>query len=117
MEKKFHFVNGISPDEASKRLVRRHVMKGKNAGKKVHRRSRMDLQVTQSRPNIVNNPLRLSEDMMQKYYRTNWRYVSPSRLSIDFGNAFLPFSLTFSPPVEVTPDSLDIINECEDELT
>lgn len=117
MEKTFHFVNGISPDEASKRLSRRHVMKGKNAGKKIHRRSRMDLQFTQSPPKIVNNPSHLSEDINQTCHRANWRYASPSRLSIDFGNAFLTFSLSCSPPVEVTTYSLDIINECEDEPT
>jgi hypothetical protein len=40
MEQKFFFVDGLHADKTSKRLMRRHVMKGKNAGKTFHRPSR-----------------------------------------------------------------------------
>jgi hypothetical protein len=35
MAQTFFFINGIHVDKASKRQMRRHVMKGKNAGKTV----------------------------------------------------------------------------------
>ncbi|KAJ5805923.1 uncharacterized protein N7503_003525 [Penicillium pulvis] len=109
MEKAFFFVNGIANDEKSKKLMRRHVMRGKNAGKKIHRRSRLDLQVTQNQPNVSDGSSRNCAEGNQfdhaKY--ANWSYLSPDRLSIQFGTTFLTFSL----PVEITPYSLEIINK------
>lgn len=110
MEKTFYFVNGISPDEPSKKLMRRHVMKGKNAGKTIRRRSRLDLQVAQYRPNTAGNPSHISENLNEEDQSADWRYESPNRLDTRFGDAFLTFSL----PVEVTPNSREIINECKD---
>ncbi|KAF4448617.1 hypothetical protein F53441_7993 [Fusarium austroafricanum] len=40
MEQTFFFVDGLHADKSSKKLMRRHVMKGKNAGKTFHRPSR-----------------------------------------------------------------------------
>jgi hypothetical protein len=40
MENNFFFVDGLQADRASKKLMRRHVMKGKNAGKTFHRPSK-----------------------------------------------------------------------------
>lgn len=37
----FIFVDGLQNDRPTKRLMRRHVMQGKNAGKTIHRPSRM----------------------------------------------------------------------------
>lgn len=45
MEQTFLFVDGVNADRASKRLMRRHVMKGKNAGKTFHRPSKLGLQM------------------------------------------------------------------------
>lgn len=110
MEKTFFFVNGIANDEKSKKLMRRHVMKGKNAGKKIHRRSRLDLQVTQSQFNVSDGPSHIHTERNQFDHmnHTDWRYLSPDRVSIQHGNIFLTFSL----PVEVTPYSLEVINKC-----
>ncbi|RGP75148.1 hypothetical protein FLONG3_5832 [Fusarium longipes] len=41
MEHEFLFVDGLHTDKTSKKLMRRHVMKGKNAGKTFHRPSRV----------------------------------------------------------------------------
>ncbi|KAF2876646.1 hypothetical protein BDV95DRAFT_602616 [Massariosphaeria phaeospora] len=41
MQKTFHFVNGIGLNQRGKRESRRHVMMGKNAGKTIHRPSRL----------------------------------------------------------------------------
>ncbi|KAF5245621.1 hypothetical protein FANTH_7257 [Fusarium anthophilum] len=49
MEQNFFFVDGLNADKTSKKLMRRHVMKGKNAGKTFHRPSRTN-QVVQYRP-------------------------------------------------------------------
>lgn len=43
MDKSFEFIDSTKSDRLTKRLVRSHAMKGKNAGKKLHRRSRLDL--------------------------------------------------------------------------
>ncbi|KAE8547823.1 hypothetical protein EYB25_009616 [Talaromyces marneffei] len=43
MDRKFLFVDGIQTGKTARQRIRRHVMNGKNAGKKVHRRSRLDL--------------------------------------------------------------------------
>jgi UDP-N-acetylenolpyruvoylglucosamine reductase len=49
MEQNFFFVDGLKADKNSKKLMRQHVMKGKNAGKTFHRPSRTS-QVIQYRP-------------------------------------------------------------------
>ncbi|KAH7202254.1 hypothetical protein DER44DRAFT_887277 [Fusarium oxysporum] len=49
MEQTFFFVDGLNADKTSKKLMRRHVMKGKNAGKTFHRPSRTN-QVVHYRP-------------------------------------------------------------------
>lgn len=111
MEKTFHFVNGITNDEKSKKLMRRHVMKGKNAGKKVHRRSRLDLQVTRSQPNVSDGFSRIDADEREIDHMNHaeWKYLSPSSVSVELGNVFLTLSL----PVEITPHSLEVINKCK----
>jgi hypothetical protein len=43
METTFHFVDARQTDRAAKRRMRSHVMKGKNAGRTIHRRSRLTL--------------------------------------------------------------------------
>ncbi|KAH7182594.1 uncharacterized protein B0J16DRAFT_343928 [Fusarium flagelliforme] len=42
MEQTFFFVDGLKADRKSKKLMRRHVMKGKNAGKTFHRPSKVN---------------------------------------------------------------------------
>ncbi len=37
METKFHFVDALSTDRQAKKLMRQHVMRGKNAGRKLNR--------------------------------------------------------------------------------
>ncbi|KAJ6109982.1 hypothetical protein N7486_002217 [Penicillium sp. IBT 16267x] len=109
MEKTFFFVNGIANDERSKKLMRRHVMKGKNAGKKIHRSSRLDLQVARGQPNVSDKFSRISSDHEKFGHVQNadWTHLSPNKLSIEFGNVLR----TFSFPVEVTPYSLEVINK------
>lgn len=111
MEKTFFFVNGIVNDENSKKLMRRHVMKGKNAGKKIYRRSRLDLQATRRQTNVSDGSSRIYAERNQFDHanHADWRYLSFDRVSIQLGNIFSTFYL----PVEVTPYSLEVINKCE----
>ncbi|OIW27630.1 hypothetical protein CONLIGDRAFT_716076 [Coniochaeta ligniaria NRRL 30616] len=98
-EKTFYFVNGLDADRASKKLMRRHVMKGKNAGKTFHRPSRVALQKAR-RPSAVDC---YHQEARYEY----WMPLSAQTGMRSVGNALLSFSL----PVEVTPQSLMVINQ------
>ena len=101
MAQTFFFIDGIYADRASKRQMRRHVMKGKNVGKTLNRPSR-------------------------------WKQLDSKKISVrsvqydggaDDGNSTAPIipacgtlsntSVVFWLPVEVTPQSLRVIHECE----
>jgi len=113
MGKTFYFIDGVQADKTSKRLMRRHVMKGKNAGKRVHRPSRLGLQAAQRHPEIIKNKNSVSSqscgDPRQGECRSNWRDVFFTPLARSCETSFLAFPL----PVEVSPDALKTINECE----
>lgn len=98
MENSFHFVDGFRPDRASKKLMRRHVMRGKNAGKQLRRRSRKDLTSVDVHP----------------FKETS--FLCPGRQegnSIRFSKSFGHETLTGVPLlVEVNPHSLGIIDKC-----
>jgi hypothetical protein len=103
--KTFYFLNGLGADRASKKLMRRHVMKGKNAGKTFHRPSRVALQKAR-RPSAVDY---CHQELRYEY----WMPLSAQTGMRSVGNALLSFSL----PVEVTPQSLMVINQCRQGLT
>lgn len=96
----FIFIDGVQPTKSSKRLMRHHVMKGKNAGKRFHRSSRTALNTHEPR---VFEPTRHIQP---------WSHVEKKPVSsVDrsFGDAILTSSL---PMVEIHPHSLNIINQC-----
>lgn len=107
MNKTFFFIDGIQPDRASKRRMRRHVMKGKNAGKTFHRPSRLGRANHQPNTTVVPPPLPVSRQPNKQRHYTDWICVSSNTIR-SCGNALLTFSL----PVAVSPYSLKIINEC-----
>ncbi|KAL6401646.1 hypothetical protein AUP68_15523 [Ilyonectria robusta] len=106
MNKTFFFIDGIQPDRASKRRMRRHVMKGKNAGKTFHRPSRLGRANHQPNTTVVPPPLPVSRQPNKQRHYTDWICVSSNTIR-SCGNALLTFSL----PVAVSPYSLKIINE------
>lgn len=112
MEKSFFFIDGVSADRNSKRQMRRHVMKGKNTGKLLHRRSRLGQHVLGGAPSttITANASKRSHYSISKEadYPT-----APLSSSVDeaFGHALL--ALILPTTVEITASSLCIINECE----
>ncbi|RYP45354.1 hypothetical protein DL768_008291 [Monosporascus sp. mg162] len=99
MDKTFHFVDGIRSDRASRRQMRRFVMKGKNAGKTFHRPSRLKLDRHQ--PDTSSALARISGGA------DKGALASSTAIERVFGNVFLTLSL----PVEFSPHSLRIINE------
>lgn len=108
----FYFVDGRDADRESKRLMRRHVMKGKNAGKRVHRGSRLALQkaraVAAKYPDKPLQPV-VHYSYEQRVRDMNWIYLSLGSAARSFGNVLQPFSL----PFEVTVESLGVINRCK----
>lgn len=111
-EKTFYFVDGIAADRASKKLMRRHVMKGKNAGKTFHRPSRVAVEKAR-RPAALERPGALPHQGFDQEGRyAYWMRLSERREIRSIENVILPFSL----PVEVTPKSLMVINQCKQGL-
>lgn len=95
----FHFVDALRIDRASKRLARRHVMKGKNAGKTIHRRTqRMGLQ--RQRPEVT------APSLEQEPRRFD--LISPAVTPKYLGSQML----VLTAPVDFTAYSLRVINQC-----
>ncbi|KAH8812227.1 hypothetical protein F5884DRAFT_784799 [Xylogone sp. PMI_703] len=106
MEKTFHFVDSTRADRASKRLIRSHVMKGKNTGKRFHRSSRLDLATR--RPYAYNAFLGASQTLeVQKTENIEPENICPTTIARVLGDVLhtLPF------PLELTPDSFKIMNQ------
>ncbi|RYP84522.1 hypothetical protein DL769_001181 [Monosporascus sp. CRB-8-3] len=99
MDKSFHFVDGIGGDRASRRQMRRFVMKGKNAGKRLHRSSRLEL--ARRQPETSDTLARISGDADKGVL------ASSTAIERVLGNVFLTLSL----PVEFSPHSLKVVNE------
>jgi hypothetical protein len=87
--------------------MRSHVMKGKNAGKTFHRASRLDL--ARQRPCHYTGLLRTSRAPNEDETSADSRSLCPITIPRNIGNVLL----TFSFPLELTPDSLKIINQCK----
>lgn len=109
METSFHFVNGIETDRASKRLMRRHVMKGKNLGKKLHRPSKLTPAkaapgATEAADEVSRLRGRGASDPSQ-----GQKSLPVVHLARDFGTPFQ----TLAHSVTLTPDSLPIIHQCK----
>jgi hypothetical protein len=101
MEKSFYFIDGVKPSKDSKRVSRRHVMKGKNVGKRIHRPSRQMNGTDTSSP---------SHHLNQDRHCPDEKTGPLSTIGRNLGDAILTQSL---PAVGVTPRSLKIINECK----
>lgn len=87
--------------------MRSHVMKGKNAGKTFHRPSRLDL--ARPRPYHYTTLLRTSRATNEEETSADSRGLCPITIARNLGNVFL----TFSFPLELTPDSLKVIDQCK----
>ncbi|KAE8138646.1 hypothetical protein BDV38DRAFT_69075 [Aspergillus pseudotamarii] len=108
MEKTFYFIDGLQPDRTSKKLMRRHVMKGKNAGKKVHRASREGLSKDLHLIKAVNT------SGLHRMSRNDDRSADLGPVDRKFGDTILTSAF---PIAEVNRCSLNIINQFFDLTT
>lgn len=107
MSSKFQFVDGYKPSRANKRLIRSHAMKGRNAGKSVHRASRLFL--------VAKQPPR--QCLLPRQALANLRYGAdqrdvlkrPASVLSSPGDGLLFCSL----PVQFTPASLHVVSQCK----
>jgi hypothetical protein len=107
MEKTFQFVDGASVDNTTRKLIRRHVMKGKNAGRKIHRPSKL---VAKRRPGDCHAFQQLTCIPKSK---TDLQCVAPyhGMVARSFHNSLLSLSFPFE--FELTPHSTKVISQCE----
>ena len=112
MDGTIFFMDGLRPDRASKKLMRRHVMKGKNAGKKLSRRSRLPPQVHRDRrkDNIIDSTLshKVSKDEVGNDGCQYAGAGGPSMSCQPYNRSFVAFSA----PFEVSPASIRVISLC-----
>lgn len=110
-EKTFYFIDGLQADRASKKLMRRHVMQGKNVGKKFHRPSKVAAEKVR-RQAVGEGPDH--DSLRAPCHDPEGRHAYSMRLSARTAmrsakHVLLPFSL----PVEVTPRLLAVMNQCK----
>jgi hypothetical protein len=101
MEKTFKFVDSSAKvDRVTRKLMRSHVMKGKNAGKTVHRRSRFELSAGRTPCSDACFP---NEEARKR----NAEELGP--VARNLGNVLR----TFQFPVELSESSLKSIDQCK----
>ncbi|PNP47968.1 hypothetical protein THARTR1_10387 [Trichoderma harzianum] len=103
----FYFVDGAQTNRAAKKLARSHVMKGKNAGKKLHRRSR--LQLAPPRVNAGERTIILRRDLdksQKEFHYSDEEYAKLMAIMEYPRNAILT-----GLPVNITNHSMEIMNE------
>lgn len=111
MEKTFYFVDGIHADRGAKRLMRRHVMKGKNAGKRLHRPSRLALPELSRRTHNADNiniERATGRFKSAEGHFNDREFISLNTEASRLGKEIAAFTL----PVKVTPHSVLVINDC-----
>ncbi|KAH8680749.1 hypothetical protein BX600DRAFT_504504 [Xylariales sp. PMI_506] len=105
MQQTFRFVDGVQVDKSTRKLMRSHVMKGKNAGKKFHRPSRLEASKRGQQQSMVlawppAKPLKPHEF-------TSPLHLSPSDIVKNVGNILC----TLQAPIVVEPVQLRIIQD------
>jgi hypothetical protein len=120
MQTAFLFVDSGGPDREAKRQMRRHVMKGKNVGKRLHRPSRLGLASSnqaQSKRASVPSSIREGRQSPRAVLASSVssrRLTFPERPSgvgVDrkFGDDFRAFGV----PVMLSSDSKQVVDECK----
>lgn len=101
MTKTFQFVDSSAKvDRVTRKSMRSHVMKGKNAGKTVHRRSRLELGARRTHCDDASFPA-------EEARKPNAEELGP--VARNLGNVLR----TFHFPVELSESSLKSIDQCK----
>ena len=101
MEKTFQFVDTSAElDKSTRKLMRSHVMKGKNAGRTVHRRSKFEL-------GEWGTPRGAATFPDEEATKRNLDGLEP--VARNLGSVLR----TFRFPVELSENSLKMINQCK----
>lgn len=100
MRQTFLFVDGVHPGPKEKRQMRRHVMKGKNAGRSLQRVSRFKGQTARDASKHFSK-----DDISSKQsILTIPIFALPRTPGVGFSACWLP--------VHISPESYGIIHEC-----
>jgi hypothetical protein len=122
VQKTFHFMDGLQAGPDSKKQMRRHVMMGKNAGKKIHRPSKRDfnsrpkpMPLIPAHPKFANTSIIQSADRIESHKGEAeiWKHVAPNIIGRNIGNTLV----TLSVPVQLTTYSLTVVDQCEYQQT
>ena len=107
MDKSFKFVdgNGTNIDNIARKSIRSHVMKGKNARRTVHRPSRLTL----------TSWLPPGNKAAQRTPQRSCKEEDSTSISMKISRNLGSMFLTFKFPVELTPHSVKVVNQCEPE--
>jgi len=115
METSFAFVDGTNVDKSTRKMMRRHVMMGKNAGKTIHRRSKRDLLLRRhAAPVTAPPPSSCSMALAAKESGAAFA-ITPSQYAWE---RVCPISLcpqvldTFRFPVTLTRHNVEVISNC-----
>lgn len=112
MDRKFLFVDSIQTGKTARQRIRRHVMNGKNAGKKVHRRSRLDLLRPTPYYQKQSTSQQCETEIVDKEITVTSKEQSlacPLMNHRSLGNSFR----TLSYPVETTSYTIAVFNQCK----
>jgi len=102
----FAFIDNATIDQRSRKLIRSHVMKGKNAGRTVKRASRKPRAEQSPSTSIppVCNPAFSKHIRIRKPQEDEFRIIIANRIGTGF--------LTFSYPLEITPHVASLLHDC-----
>jgi putative hemolysin len=106
MNKDFRFIDGTKNDKFTRRLARSHAMKGKNVGKVHQRRSQLSLHLQR---NKGVSKVQTSDSEQDETRTISMAQSSSSPITGVLGHRLLSVSF----PVEATPQSLGIVNQCK----
>ncbi|OBT73385.1 hypothetical protein VF21_07679 [Pseudogymnoascus sp. 05NY08] len=105
MEKSFQFVDGANIDNITRKSIRSHVMKGKNARRTVHRKSRLTPTTSWLPPPGHKAATQRTSQGLRKVEEDPTEISM--RVSRNLGSVFL----TFRFPIELTPHSIKVVNQ------
>jgi hypothetical protein len=108
MEKTFQFVDSRKVDKTTRKQIRSHVMKGKNAGRKLHRSSRL---VGRRRYDHCSSFQRIACVTDDEQTNEERGYSGYAMIARNIQNSLLTLSFPFK--FELSPHSIKVVNQCK----